>query len=60
MGFFTDKKKQEEIKAKAEQARKEAEKQADSLLVSVGKSKWTWAIVLGIVATAWLLGFIVR
>ena len=36
----------------------QADAAVDNWLVKIGKSKWTWAIVLGIVAAAWAFGFI--
>lgn len=36
----------------------QADQQADGLLAKISKSKWTWAIVAGILAAAWLLGYI--
>lgn len=48
----------EEQKQKLQQAAETADQQTDNLLVKIGKSKWSWVIVLGILAAAWLLGFI--
>lgn len=45
-------------KQKLEQARMVADQQTDNLLVKIGKSKWSWAIVIGIIAAAWLLGYV--
>jgi hypothetical protein len=35
-----------------------ADQQADNWLAKIAKSKWSWAIVIGIIAAAWLLGYI--
>lgn len=35
-----------------------ADQAADSLLAKIGKSKYTWLIIIGIIATAWALGYI--
>ena len=32
------------------------EQRADSLLARVGRSKWSWAIVIGVLLAVWLLG----
>lgn len=42
-----------------EQAKKietAAEQKTDSLLLRVARSKWSWAIVGGVLLAAWLLG----
>lgn len=48
----------EEQKRKLQEAAMIADQQTDNLLVKIGKSKWSWAIALGIIAAAWLLGFL--
>ncbi len=45
-------------KQKLEQARMVVDQQIDNLLVKIGKSKWSWAIVIGVVVAAWLLGYV--
>lgn len=36
----------------------QADQKADGLLAKISKSRWTWAIVAGILVAAWLLGFV--
>lgn len=36
----------------------QADQAADNWLAKIGKSKWTWAIIIAIIAAAWALGFI--
>lgn len=64
MGFFNGKPNKTEsvpdqvIRDHINQAAKSADRATDSWLVKIGKSKWSWAIAIGIVIAAWLLGFI--
>lgn len=48
----------EEQKAKLQQAAEAADQKTDGFLVKIGKSKWSWGIVLGMLTAAWLLGYI--
>lgn len=36
----------------------QADQAADSFLAKIGKSKYTWLIIIGIIAAAWALGYI--
>lgn len=64
MGFFNDrhkakiKKAHEQAVAAAKEAAQAADQQTDAWLIEIAKSKWSWAIVAGIIVAAWLLGFI--
>ncbi len=62
MGFFNDRQKQKmqqsqlEAETHARKAAMAAEQHTDSWLIKIADSKWSWAIVLGIIVTAWLIG----
>lgn len=45
-------------KRKLQEAALQADQHADNWLAKVAKSKWSWAIVVGIVAAAWLFGYV--
>lgn len=48
----------EEQKRKLQEAAMIADQQADNWLAKIAKSKWSWAIVIGIIAAAWLFGYL--
>lgn len=49
-----------ELKARLATFSAQADQAADSFLAKIGKSKYTWLIIIGIIATAWVLGYIQR
>lgn len=48
----------EDQKRRIEAIANEADQKTDSVLAKVAKSKWSWAIAVGIIAAAWLFGYI--
>ena len=47
-----------QLKAELMNISVQADQAADGLLVKMGKSKYTWLIIIGVIAAAWALGFI--
>ncbi len=47
-----------QLKNSLEDFASQADQKADGVLAKIANSKWTWAIVAGILVAAWLLGFI--
>lgn len=47
-----------ELKLRLNNFADQADQAADNWLAKLGKSKWTWAIIIAIVAASWALGFI--
>lgn len=47
-----------ELKLRLNNFANQADQAADSFLAKIGKSKYTWLIIIGIIATAWALGYI--
>jgi hypothetical protein len=49
-----------ELKARLATFSAQADQAADGFLAKIGKSKYTWLIIITIVAAVWALGFIQR
>lgn len=47
-----------ELKLRLNNFADQADQAADGLLAKIGKSKYTWLIIIGIIAAAWALGYI--
>ncbi len=45
-----------QLKSELSKFSDKADQAADGLLAKIGKSKYTWLIIIGIIATAWALG----
>lgn len=43
---------------KFQAAAQAADKKADSWLIKILDSQWSWAILIGMLAAAWLLGYL--
>ena len=47
-----------ELQARLSAYSAQADAAVDGWLAKITKSKWSWAIVLGIIAAAWLSGYV--
>lgn len=47
-----------QLKNSLEDFASQADQKADGLLTKISNSKWTWAIIAGILVAAWLLGYL--